>query len=102
MTCLRLTGLAVCLGSASVALERMSALEKYMSEVGMDEIASRINRGRSWIIRQAVAECLAEEQRRHELTLKALRDVDEERTTPRQDVLEWAERRKRERREALT
>ena len=35
----------------------------------MDEVAERIDRSKSWIMRQAVAEWLAEEQRRHELTL---------------------------------
>ena len=46
----------------------------------MDEIAGRIERSKSWIVRQAVSEWLAEEQRRYELTLEALRDVDEGRT----------------------
>jgi predicted transcriptional regulator len=42
----------------------------------LDTIARRIDRTRSWIIRQAVAEWLAEEDRRHHLTLEALADVD--------------------------
>ena len=42
----------------------------------LDTVARRIDRTRSWIIRQAVAEWLAEEDRRHHLTLEALADVD--------------------------
>lgn len=66
----------------------------------LDEVASRIDRSKSWIVRQAVTEWLAEEQRRYELTLEALRDVDEGRTIPHEEVLAMVEQRKRERREA--
>ena len=68
----------------------------------MDEVADRIDRSKSWIIRQAVSEWLAEEQRRHELTLEALKDVDEGRTMSHEEVLAMVEQRKRERREART
>jgi len=66
----------------------------------MDEVAERIERSKSWIVRQAVAEWLAEEQRRYELTLEGLRDFDEGRTIPHEEVLAMVEQRKRERREA--
>jgi len=66
----------------------------------MDEVAERIDRSKSWIVRQAVAEWLAEEQRRFDLTLEALKDVDEGRTIPHEEVLAMVEQRKRERREA--
>ena len=52
----------------------------------MDEIAGRIDRSNSWIVRVAVAEWLAEEQRRYELTLEALKDVDEGRTFTQEEV----------------
>ena len=68
----------------------------------MDEVADRIDRTKSWIVRQAVAEWLAEEQRRHELTLEALKDVDEGRTIPHEKVLAMVEQRKSERRKAGT
>ena len=68
--------------------------------VWMDEVADRIDRTKSWIVRQAVAEWLAEEQRRFELTLEALRDVDQGRTIPHEEVLAMVEQRKRERRNA--
>lgn len=66
----------------------------------MDEVSERIERTKSWIVREAVSQWLMEEQRRHEMTLEALKDVDEGRTIPHEDVLAMAEQRKRERREA--
>lgn len=43
----------------------------------LDEVAKRIDRSRSWILRQAVSEWLAEEQRRYELTLEAMKSINE-------------------------
>lgn len=63
----------------------------------LDEIAARIDRSKSWIVRQAVSEWLTEEQRRYELTLEAVKDVDEGRTIPHEEVLAWYERRRQER-----
>lgn len=66
----------------------------------MDEVADRIDRSKSWIVRQAISQWLAEEQRRHELTIEALNDVDGGRTIQHEEVLAMVEQRKRERREA--
>ena len=61
----------------------------------MDEVADRIDRSKSWIVRQAVAEWLAEERRRYELTLEALKSVDEGRTLTQDEVeSHFAKRRK--------
>ena len=61
----------------------------------MDEIADRIDRSKSWIVRQAVTEWLAEEQRRYELTLEALKSVDEGRTLTQDEIEKhFADRRK--------
>lgn len=61
----------------------------------MDEVAGRIDRTKSWIIRQAVSEWLAEEQRRYELTLEALKSVDEGRTFTQEEIEKhFAERQK--------
>ena len=61
----------------------------------MDEVADRIDRSKSWIVREAVAEWLAEEQRRHELTLEALKSVGEGRTYTQEEVEKhFAARRK--------
>ena len=52
----------------------------------MDEIAARIEAARAGS-RQSVAKWLAEEERRHELTLEALKSVDEGRTQyPHEEV----------------
>ena len=53
----------------------------------MDAAAARMERTKSWIVRQAVAEWLAEEDRRHELTLEGLRDIDEGRVFDHEDIL---------------
>ena len=54
--------------------------------VQLDEIAKRIERSRSWIVRQALKEWLDEEQRRYELTLEALADFDAGRTLTQEEV----------------
>jgi predicted transcriptional regulator len=61
----------------------------------MDEIAERIDRSKSWIVRQALTEWLAEEERRYELTLEALKSVDEGRTFTQEEIEKhFAARRK--------
>jgi predicted transcriptional regulator len=61
----------------------------------MDEIALRIDRSKSWIVREAVADWLAEEERRYELTLEAMKSVDEGRTFSQEEVEKhFAARRK--------
>ena len=62
----------------------------------MDEVADRIERSKSWIVREAVSEWLAEEQRRHEMTLEGLKDVDEGRLISQQDMEDWARQKKRD------
>lgn len=64
----------------------------------LDAAADRIERSKSWIVRQAVAEWLAEEQRRHELTLIGLKDLEEGRVVSQDDMEAWAEEQKRLRR----
>ena len=66
----------------------------------LDDVAERIDRSKSWIVREALVQWLAEEDRRYELTLEALKDVDEGRTIPHEEVLAMVAQRKRERREA--
>lgn len=64
----------------------------------LDLWAGRLDRTRSWIIRQAVAEWVAEEQRRYELTLEALKDVDEGRTHTQEEIEAMAATKKAVRR----
>ena len=68
----------------------------------LDEVSRRTARSRSWLVRQAVAEWVAEEQRRYELTLQALKSVDEGKSLSHEEVLASVEQRKRERREWQT
>jgi predicted transcriptional regulator len=61
----------------------------------LDVIARRIDRSKSWIMREAVAVWLAEEQRRYELTLEALKSVSEGRTLTQEEIEKhFATRRK--------
>lgn len=62
----------------------------------MDEVADRIDRSKSWIVREAVSQWLADEQRRYELTLEGLKDVDEGRMIDHEDLKTWAHQTKRE------
>jgi len=65
----------------------------------LDKVAERSKRDRSWIIRQALLEWLAEDQRRHELTVEAMKSMDEGQMLTQVQIEQWAEQRKRERRE---
>lgn len=61
----------------------------------LDEVAQRIERSKSWIVRQALTEWLADEHLRYELTLEAMKSVDEGRTIPHEKVMAMmAEQRK--------
>jgi len=64
--------------------------------VRLDDVAGRIDRSRSWIVREAVSEWLAEEQRRYELTLEALKSIDDGRAIEHEAIKSWAKQRKRE------
>jgi predicted transcriptional regulator len=63
----------------------------------LDEIAGRIDRSKSWIVREAVEEWLAEEQRRYELTLEALADVDAGRLIDQEEIEKRVARRRKTR-----
>lgn len=53
----------------------------------LDDVAQSMDRSKSWIIREALREWLAEEERRHELTKEALRGVDEGDVLSHEEVL---------------
>jgi predicted transcriptional regulator len=63
----------------------------------LDDVAARIDRSKSWIIRQALSEWLADEERRHQLTLEALKDVDEGRTLTQEEIEQHFATRKKDR-----
>lgn len=62
----------------------------------LDLWATRGDRSKSWIIRQALTEWIAEEQRRYELTLEALKEVEEGRTHTQEEIEAMAAARKAE------
>ena len=64
----------------------------------LDRISREMERSKSWIIREALGDWLAEQQRRYELTLEALTSVDEGRTYTHDEILAWVAERKRLRR----
>lgn len=57
----------------------------------IDEIATRLERSKNWIVKQALSDWLAQEDERNRLTLEALADVDAGRVIDHQSVQAWAE-----------
>ena len=56
----------------------------------VDQIAERIDRSRGWIVKQALAAWVSLEEKRHQLTLEALADVDTGRVMDQAGVEAWA------------
>jgi len=56
----------------------------------VDELATRLERSRGWIVKQALTEWVEQEERRRQLTLEALADVDAGKVVEHQAVLAWA------------
>ena len=55
----------------------------------IDQIASRLDRSRTWIIKQALTTWISQEERRRQMTLEALSDVDEGRVVDNQTIQNW-------------
>ena len=55
-------------------------------------MASRLERSRGWIMKQALSAWIAQEEERDRLTQEALADVDAGRVIDHQAVQAWAER----------
>jgi predicted transcriptional regulator len=56
----------------------------------VDALASRIDRSRGWIMKQALAAWVDQEDERHKLTLEALADVDTGRVIDHNAMVAWA------------
>jgi len=56
----------------------------------VDQIAARLDRSRGWIIEQALADWLGQEEERRRMTLEALTDVDTGHVIDHQAVQAWA------------
>lgn len=57
----------------------------------VDALATRIERSRGWIMKQALAAWVDQEEERHKLTLEALADVDAGRVIDHHSVQAWAD-----------
>lgn len=55
----------------------------------IDELAANYNRSRGWIVRQALAAIIEQEENRHQMILQGLADVDTGRIVEHADVLKW-------------
>ncbi len=57
----------------------------------VDALATRLERSRGWIVKQALTAWVDQEEERRRLTLEALADVDAGRLVPHDAVRAWAE-----------
>jgi predicted transcriptional regulator len=57
----------------------------------VDQLASRLERSRGWIIKQALSTWIEQEEERRRLTLEALADVDAGNVIDHRAVQAWAE-----------
>ncbi len=56
----------------------------------IDDLATRLDRPRAWIVKQALAAWVGEEEERHRLTLAGMADVTAGRVVDQADVEAWA------------
>jgi predicted transcriptional regulator len=57
----------------------------------VEAVASRLERSRGWVMKQALAAWVDQEEERHKMTLEALEDVDGDRVIDHQAVQAWAD-----------
>ncbi|KRP42967.1 Predicted transcriptional regulator [Pseudomonas libanensis] len=57
----------------------------------VDQMAARMDRSRGWVVKQALADWVDQEEERSRLTLEAMADVDAGRVIDHQAVLAWAD-----------
>ena len=57
----------------------------------VDAMATRLDRSRGWIVKQALAAWVDLEEQRHRMTLEALADVDAGRLIDQAELQAWAE-----------
>ena len=56
----------------------------------IDDLAAKLDRPRAWIVKQALAAWVDEEEERHRLTMEGLADVTAGRVVDHADVEAWA------------
>ena len=57
----------------------------------LDGLAERLDRPKGWIVKEAIASFISLEEKRFQLTLEALADVDSKRTVDHAEVEAWVE-----------
>ncbi|MBB3396535.1 ribbon-helix-helix domain-containing protein [Rhizobium sp. BK060] len=57
----------------------------------VDQLATRLERSRGWIVKQALAAWIDQEEERRRLTLEALAEVDSGEVIDHQSVQAWAD-----------
>ena len=57
----------------------------------VDQMAARLERSRSWIVKQALSTWIRQEEERRRLTLEALADVDAGHVIDHQAVQAWSD-----------
>lgn len=57
----------------------------------IDQFAARLERSRGWIVKQALADWINQEEERSRLTREALADVDAKRVIDHSTVQAWAD-----------
>jgi predicted transcriptional regulator len=57
----------------------------------VEAVASRLERSRGWVMKQALAAWIDQEEERHRMTLEALEDVDAGHVIDHQSVRAWAD-----------
>lgn len=57
----------------------------------VDQMAARLDRSRGWIMKQALAAWIDQEEERNRLTQEALADVDAGLVIDHQSIQDWAE-----------
>lgn len=57
----------------------------------VDAIASRLERSRAWIVKQALTSWISQEEERHQMTLEALSDVDKGDVMDHQAMQNWVD-----------
>lgn len=56
----------------------------------VDRMASKLERSRGWIVKQALSAWIEQEEERRRLTLEAMDDVNEGRVIDDRDIKTWA------------
>ncbi|HEX4855692.1 MAG TPA: ribbon-helix-helix domain-containing protein [Limnobacter sp.] len=57
----------------------------------VDEIAAKMDRSKAWVVKQALNQYVEEEQAKYEMTLEAIKSIDEGNFVTHEEMKTWAE-----------